>query len=107
MSSEECSSWFSYSGLSFVVSPGSINSCGCIVLYRPVLSLVSSSSDSNGRFLLCNFSFRNVVFSCPPSELFLFPFAFCCFSAPCFVVLVLCFYGLSCASHSKPAFVLD
>ena len=54
MSSEECSSWFSSSGLSFVVSPGSINSCGCIVLYRPVLSLVSSSSDSNGRFLLCN-----------------------------------------------------
>ena len=30
MSSEECSSWFSSSGLSFVVSPGSINSCGCI-----------------------------------------------------------------------------
>ena len=26
MSSEECSSWFSSSGLSFVVSPGSINS---------------------------------------------------------------------------------
>ena len=62
MSSEECSSWFSSSGLSFVVSPGSINSCGCIVLYRPVLSLVSSSSDSNGRFLLCNFSFHDVPF---------------------------------------------
>ena len=62
MSSEECSSCFSSSGLSFVVSPGSINSCGCIVLYRPVLSLVSSSSDSNGRFLLCNFSFRDVPF---------------------------------------------
>ena len=62
MSSEECSSWFSSSGLSFVVSPGSINSCGCIVLYRPVLSQVSSSSDSNGRFLLCNYSFRDVPF---------------------------------------------
>ena len=62
MSSEECSSCFSSSGLSFVVSPGSINSCGCIVLYRPVLSLVSSSSDSNGRFLLCNFSFHDVPF---------------------------------------------
>ena len=72
MSSEECSSWFSSSGLSFVVSPGSINSFECIVLYRPVLSLVSSSSDPNGRFLLCNFSFRDVVFSCPPSELFFF-----------------------------------
>ena len=62
MSSEECSSWFSSSGLSFVVSPESINSCGCIVLNRPVLSLVSSSSDSDGRFLLCNFSFRDVPF---------------------------------------------
>ena len=52
MSSEECSSWLSSSGLSFVVSPRSINSCGCIVLYCPVLSLVlSSSSDSDGRFL--------------------------------------------------------
>ena len=46
-----------------------------------------------------------VVFSCLPSELFLF--ACCYFSPPCFLVLVLCFYGLSYASHSKPAFVLD
>ena len=60
MSSEERLSWFSFSRLSFVVSPGTINSCGFIVLYRPVLSLVSSSSDSSGRFLLCNFSFRDV-----------------------------------------------
>ena len=55
MSSEECSSWFSSSGLSFVVSPGSINSCGCIVLYRPFFLLVFSSSDSSGRFLLYNY----------------------------------------------------
>ena len=47
MSSEEC--------LSFVVSPGSINSCGCIVLYRPVLVLLVL--------------WLMVVFSCPPSEL--------------------------------------
>ena len=39
-----------------------MNLCGCIVLYRPVLSLVSCSSNSNGRFLLCNFSFRDVPF---------------------------------------------
>ena len=52
MSSEERLSWFSFSGLSFVVSPGAINSCGFIVLYRPVLSLVSSSSDYSGRFIL-------------------------------------------------------
>ena len=50
MSSEEC--------LSFVVSPGSINSCGCIVLYRPVLVLLVL--------------WLMVVFSCPPSELFSF-----------------------------------
>ena len=57
MSSEECSSWpwFSSSGLSFVVSPGSINSCECFVLYCPVLSVVSSSWDSSDRFLLCNY----------------------------------------------------
>ena len=91
MSSEECSSWFSSSGLSFVVSPGSINSCGCIVLYRPVLVLLVL-------WLI-------LVFSCPPSDL-LFPFACSCFSPSCFFVL-LCFYRLSCASHSKPAFVLD
>ena len=32
------------------------------MLYRPVLSLVSSSSHSDGRFLLCNFSFHDVPF---------------------------------------------
>ena len=42
------------------MSPGSINSCGCFVLYCPVLSVVSSSWDSSDRFLLCNFSFRDV-----------------------------------------------
>ena len=40
MSSEECSSWFSSSGLSFVVSPGSINSCR---LYRLVSSCFVAS----------------------------------------------------------------
>ena len=90
MSSEECSSWFSSSGLSFVVSPGSINSCGCIVLYRPVLVLLVL--------------WLMVVFSCPPSELFSFLLLAAAFLH---LVFLLCFYGLSCASHSKPAFVLD
>ena len=41
MSSEECSSWFYSSGLPFVVSPGSINSCGW--LYRVVSSCFVAS----------------------------------------------------------------
>ena len=55
-SDSECLSWLSSSGFSCVVSPGSIKSCGCIVLYRPVLSLVNSWCDSDGRFLQCEFS---------------------------------------------------
>ena len=82
ISSEEC--------LSFVVSPGSINSCGCIVLYRPVLVLLVL--------------WLMVVFSCPPSELFSFLLLAAAFLH---LVFLLCFCGLSCASHSKPAFVLD
>ena len=39
---------------------GHFNSCGCFVLYCPVLSVVSSSWDSSDRFLLRNFSFRDV-----------------------------------------------
>ena len=62
ISLSECQSWFQSSGLSVVASPGSNKSCGCIVLFRPVLSLVKSSSDSCGRFLLCEFSLRGAVF---------------------------------------------
>ena len=42
-----------------MVSPGPINPSGCIVLFRPLLSRVSSSSYY---FLLCNFSFRDAPF---------------------------------------------
>ena len=48
-SDSECLSWLSSSGFSCVVSPGSVKSCGCIVLYRPTLSLVNSWCDSDGR----------------------------------------------------------
>ena len=41
-SAEECSRWFSSTGLSCVVSSGSAHSCGCVVLYRPRLSLDGS-----------------------------------------------------------------
>ena len=56
LSSAECSSWFFSSGFSAVVSPGSSHSCGCIVLFRPSLSLVNSWSDVSGRYLQVEFS---------------------------------------------------
>lgn len=31
VSEAECGSWFASSGFSFVVSPGSVHSCGCIL----------------------------------------------------------------------------
>ena len=37
----ECSSWFRSSGFDSVVSGGSTHSCGCIVLFRPTVSLVN------------------------------------------------------------------
>ena len=57
LSSSECSSWFRSSGFSAVVSPGSSHSCGCIVLFRPSLSLVNSWCDVSGRYLQVEFSF--------------------------------------------------
>ena len=54
---EECSRWFSFTGLSCVASSASVHSCGCVVLYRPLLSLVGSWSDADGRFVRCKFSF--------------------------------------------------
>ena len=56
-SAEECSWWFSSTGLSCVPSSGSVQSCGYVVLYRPRLSLVDSWSDADGRFVQCEFSF--------------------------------------------------
>ena len=62
VSGEECRLWFSATGMSSVVSPGSHHSCGCVVLYRPHLTFVRSSCDDGGRFLLCEFLFRGKVF---------------------------------------------
>lgn len=62
VSASECQSWFLSSGLSFAVSPGTHKSCGCIMLFRPSLTFVDSWSDSEGRFLQCEFSFRDVRF---------------------------------------------
>ena len=58
----ECQDWFRSSGFASVVSPGSARSCGVIVLYRPLLTVVNSWNDSDGRVLLVEFSFRDSVF---------------------------------------------
>jgi len=62
VSSVECESWFRSSGFLSVVSPGSSKSCGCLILYRPVLSFVNSWVDAEGRFLQCEFVFREKSF---------------------------------------------
>ena len=62
VSVDEVSFWFPGSGLLCAVSPGSNHSCGCIVLFRPSLSLIRSWSDDHGRFLQCEFSYRGKVF---------------------------------------------
>lgn len=56
-SAEECSRWFSSTGLSCVASSASVHSCHGVVLYRPRLSLVGSWSEADGRFVQCKFSF--------------------------------------------------
>ena len=62
VSVSECQFWFRSSGFLSCVSPGSntIRSCGCIVLFRPSLSLVGSWSDSEVRLLQCEFQLRGV-----------------------------------------------
>lgn len=57
VSDAECQSWFLSSGFQSVVSPGSNKSCGCIILFRPSLSLVKFSMDDVGRFVMCEFCF--------------------------------------------------
>ena len=62
VSDVECQSWFRSSSFHFVVSPGSQKSCGCIILFRPCLSLVNFSSDDAGRFVLCEFRLYGKLF---------------------------------------------
>ena len=70
VSQAECNLWFSSSGFLSCLSPGSNHSCGCVILYRPSLSLVASWTDTCGRYLQCEFSF------CSKS------FRVCCLYAP-------------------------
>ena len=62
VSDVECQSWFRSSGFQSVVSPGTQKSCGCIILFRPCLSLVKLSSDDAGRFVLCEFRLQEKLF---------------------------------------------
>ena len=58
----ECHSWFSSSGFSFVLSPGTCRSDSCIVLYCPVLNLVNCWCEVPDRSLMCKFSFHDGTF---------------------------------------------
>lgn len=62
LSEAECSFWFSSSGFACVVSPGSARSCGCIMLFRPLLTLVRSWADDAGRYVQSEFSFGDSRF---------------------------------------------
>ena len=62
MSFSECSLWFQSSGYSCALSCGSVHSCGCVVLFRPSLSLVNSWGDDDGRYLQCEFAFCGISF---------------------------------------------
>ena len=44
------------------MSPGTVKSAGCVLLFHPPLSLVASWTDSNGRFLHLEFSLRGFHF---------------------------------------------
>ena len=59
---QECSSWFQSSGFGVVCSPGSVRSSGCAILFCPSLSLSGSWCDTEGRYLQCEFSFRDQSF---------------------------------------------
>ena len=46
----KCQAWFRASGYLCALATGSTNARGCIILFRPTLSLVQSRSESDGRF---------------------------------------------------------
>lgn len=62
ISSEEAQAWFAASRFSVAVSPGSVRSCGCVLLFRPPLVLSSVSMDQEGRFLVCSSELADSVF---------------------------------------------
>ena len=53
--------WFSSFGFQVVSSPGSVRSL-TVVLYRPIFHLLNVWNDTEGRFVLCEFSYRDQNF---------------------------------------------
>ena len=62
LTSAEGSSWFDSFGYRSFVSPGSNHARGTVILFRPTFSLSGSFCDTEGRFVLCDFSFRGKFF---------------------------------------------
>ena len=58
----KCQAWFRASGYLCALAAGSTHARGCIILFRPTLCLAKSWSESDGRFLLCEFRFCNQAF---------------------------------------------
>ena len=58
----ECQTWFRASGYLCPLAAGSTHARGCIILFRPTLSLVQSWSKPDGRFLICEFRLCYQVF---------------------------------------------
>ena len=61
-SASECSSWFSSYGFLSLASPGTVHSCGTVLLYRPCYTLWNSFSDAEGRLVVAKFSFNDISF---------------------------------------------
>ena len=59
---QECLSCFLSSGFGVTCFPGSVRSSGCVIIFRPSLSLSSSWCNMEGRYLQCEFSFLNQSF---------------------------------------------
>ena len=58
----EASLWFSSSGFLTVTAPGTVHSCGQVLLYRSTFSLVNSWVELEGRYLMAEFNRRDSVF---------------------------------------------
>ena len=66
MSLEECSTWFSSFGFRVAFSPGTNHSRGTAILFKFSLVLKNSLCDDVGRFVACDFSFRDKSFRVVP-----------------------------------------
>ena len=62
LSADDCNSWFSSFGFFSLASPGSAHSCGSVILYRPCYSLLHFQIDADGRFVLAEFKFHEIIF---------------------------------------------